>query len=58
MLELRLADGLDVSVLTETEQRRVPDLVARGLARRDGQQLILTLSGRLLADGVIRELLD
>ena len=58
MLELRLADGLDVSVLTGTEQQRVPDLVARGLARRDGRQLILTLSGRLLADGVIRELLD
>ncbi len=58
MLELRLAEGLDVSVLTETEQERVPDLVVRGLARRDGQQLILTLHGRLLADGVIRELLD
>ena len=58
MLELRLAEGLDVSVLTETEQDRIPDLVVRGLAQRDGQKLILTLRGRLLADGVIRELLD
>jgi oxygen-independent coproporphyrinogen-3 oxidase len=58
MLELRLAGGLDVSVLTETEQDRIPDLVARDLAHRDGRQLILTRLGRLLADGVIRELLD
>jgi oxygen-independent coproporphyrinogen-3 oxidase len=58
MLELRLATGLDVSVLTEAEQERVPDLVVRGLVRRDGPQLILTLQGRLLADGVVRELLD
>ena len=31
MLELRLADGLDVGVLTATERHRLPDLVARGL---------------------------
>ena len=58
MLELRLAAGLDVAVLTETEQDRIPDLVVRGLAQRDGPKLILTLRGRLLADGVIRDLLD
>ena len=32
LLELRLAEGLPLDVLTETESRRVPDLVARGLA--------------------------
>jgi oxygen-independent coproporphyrinogen-3 oxidase len=58
LLELRLADGLDVSVLTATEQRRLPDLVARRLAEVDGRRVTLTLSGRLLADGVVRDLLD
>ncbi len=58
LLELRLSDGLDVSVLTATEQRRLPDLVARRLAQVQGQRVTLTLSGRLLADGVVRDLLD
>ena len=59
LLELRLADGLPLPVLTPTERRRVPDLVARGLAEVNGQEaLMLTLSGRLLADGVVRDLLD
>jgi oxygen-independent coproporphyrinogen-3 oxidase len=58
LLELRLADGLDLTVLTPTEQRRVPDLVARGLAELRGDRVVLTLSGRLLADGVVRDLLD
>jgi putative oxygen-independent coproporphyrinogen III oxidase len=58
LLELRLADGLDLDVLTTTERRRVPDLVARGLADSDERRLVLTLSGRLLADGVVRDLLD
>jgi oxygen-independent coproporphyrinogen-3 oxidase len=63
LLELRLADGLDPSVLTETERARVPDLLIRGLVEQgvcdsDGTPLRLTLAGRLLADGVIRDLLD
>jgi len=58
LLELRLADGLPVEVLTETERRRVPDLVARGLAEVRADALVLTLQGRLLADGVVRDLLD
>ncbi len=58
LLELRLVDGLDVGVLTPSERRRVPDLVAGGLAREDAGTLVLTLRGRLLADGVIRDLLD
>jgi putative oxygen-independent coproporphyrinogen III oxidase len=59
LLELRLADGLDLAVLTPTERRRVPDLVARGLAQvSPAETLALTLEGRLLADGVVRDLLD
>jgi putative oxygen-independent coproporphyrinogen III oxidase len=58
LLELRLADGLSTSLLTDTEQGRIADLRARGLAAVDDGTLILTGSGRLLADGVIRELLD
>ena len=59
LLELRLSDGLPLSVLTATERRRVPDLVARGLAEVSAEDaLVLTLTGRLLADGVVRDLLD
>ena len=58
LLELRLAEGLEVSVLTGSERRRVPDLVARGLAEVDQDRVALTLTGRLLADGVVRDLLD
>jgi putative oxygen-independent coproporphyrinogen III oxidase len=65
LLELRIADGLPLSVLTAAERERVADPVARGLAIvRPGAQsagedrLVLTLQGRLLADAVIRDLLD
>ncbi|HET9872495.1 MAG TPA: radical SAM family heme chaperone HemW [Propionibacteriaceae bacterium] len=58
LLELRLADGLPTSVLTPTELGRIADLVARGLAEVVRGRLRLTQSGRLLADGVVRDLLD
>ncbi len=59
LLELRLAEGLSLSVLTSTERRRVPDLVTRGLAEiTAAETLVLTVTGRLLADGVVRDLLD
>ena len=58
LLELRLGDGLPVDLLTRTEQLRIADLVARQLAVLDGDRLVLTLQGRLLADGVVRDLLD
>ena len=58
LLELRLADGLDPAVLTDTERARLPDLLARELIMIDNDRLVLTLRGRLLADGVIRDLLD
>jgi oxygen-independent coproporphyrinogen-3 oxidase len=58
MLELRLSDGLTTSLLTTTELRRLVDLVARRLAVLQDDMLILTRDGRLLADGVIRDLLE
>jgi putative oxygen-independent coproporphyrinogen III oxidase len=58
LLELRLADGLTTSLLTPTEKSRLVDLVARRLAVVEDGMLILTRDGRLLADGVIRDLLD
>jgi putative oxygen-independent coproporphyrinogen III oxidase len=58
LLELRVADGLTTSLLTSTERGRLADLCARGLAVVEDSKLILTRNGRLLADGVIRELLD
>ena len=58
LLELRLADGLSTSLLTTTEKSRLVDLRARRLAVVEDGMLILTHDGRLLADGVIRDLLD
>lgn len=58
MLELRLAEGLELAVLTSSELARVQDVVVNGLGLVDDGRLILTLQGRLLADGVVRDLLD
>ena len=62
LLELRLAEGLDLEVLTASERRRLPDLVRRGLlvpaASGPAGRAVLTRAGRLLADGVVRDLLD
>jgi oxygen-independent coproporphyrinogen-3 oxidase len=58
LLELRLASGLPLDLLTGSELRRVPALVASGLVLADSGRIRLTLAGRLLADAVIRDLLD
>ena len=58
LLESRLIDGLDVDVLTPTERARVADLAVQGLVIQTRNRLTLTLRGRLLADAVVRELLD
>jgi putative oxygen-independent coproporphyrinogen III oxidase len=58
LLELRLIDGLTTSLLTMSERDRLPDLLASRLAVVENDMLILTREGRLLADGVIRNLLD
>ena len=58
MLELRLAEGLPLGALTETESARVDGIVAEGLGAVAEGRLSLTLRGRLLADGVVLRLLD
>lgn len=58
LLELRLATGLALDALTPTEAARLPSLVADGLAAVIDDHLSLTLTGRLLADKVTRDLLD
>ena len=48
-----------IDVLTATERRRLPDLARRGLTTgAHGDRVVLTRAGRLLADGVVRDLLD
>lgn len=58
LLELRLSSGLDLAVLTASERGRVPAVLGAGLATERSGRLYLTRAGRLLADGVIRDLLD
>lgn len=56
LLELRLADGLPLNVLTPSERERIPSMAARGLVNVVGGRVIVLR--RLLADGIIRDLLD
>ncbi|MBO0678231.1 coproporphyrinogen III oxidase [Mycolicibacterium sp. S2-37] len=57
MLRLRLRRGLPVQLLSADERERVTGLAENGLVRVDGDRLVLTDGGRLLADGVVRTLL-
>jgi coproporphyrinogen III oxidase-like Fe-S oxidoreductase len=57
LLELRLRSGLDLAVLDDAGRAGVPAQVARGLVTVEGDRLVLTDAGRLLADGVVRDLL-
>ncbi|MCD9197323.1 radical SAM family heme chaperone HemW [Aeromicrobium wangtongii] len=58
MLETRLRSGLDLSALTAAALAEVPDVVGRGLADVHDDHLVLTRPGRLLADAVVRQLVD
>ena len=58
MLELRLRSGLPVARLSATEAARAEVAVADGLLVREAERLVLTDRGRLLADAIVRELLD
>lgn len=58
LLELRLATGLPLEVLTDSERARVDTHVAAGRADLADGRMRLTLAGRLLADGIVRDLLD
>ena len=57
LLELRLREGLPADVLDETGRAAAPGLVERGLLVAEADRLRLTDAARLLADGVVRELL-
>ena len=57
LLELRLREGLPVELLDRAGRERVADVVSRGLGEREGERLVLTLQGRLLADALVRDLL-
>lgn len=58
LLQIRMRTGLPLAALTESEQLRADDAVAGGLLIRAGDRLVLTDRGRLLADGVVRDVLD
>ena len=61
MLEIRMSDGLDLAGLPAAVTRHAEQCVTWGLADRHalGQdRLVLTQRGRLLADAVVRDLLD
>ena len=57
LLELRLRTGLSPEVLDEHGRAAVPGLQADGLIEVEGETLVLTTRGRLLADAVVRDLL-
>jgi oxygen-independent coproporphyrinogen-3 oxidase len=57
LLELRLRDGLPVSVLDATGRAAVARLVDDGLLTRHAERLVPTRRGRLLADALVRDLL-
>jgi len=56
MLELRLSEGLRLDVLPD--QSRLEGPIARGLVTVVEERVVLTDAGRLLADGVVRDLLS
>ncbi|TJZ77901.1 coproporphyrinogen III oxidase [Rhodococcus oryzae] len=58
MLTLRLRSGLPESDLRASEIAAAEQAVADGLLSRAGDRLVLTDRGRLLADGVIRDILS
>ncbi|ALG85349.1 radical SAM family heme chaperone HemW [Gordonia phthalatica] len=57
MLRLRMRDGLAAAELSVDERGRADDAVAKGLLVSDGERYVLTDAGRLLADGITRDIL-
>jgi oxygen-independent coproporphyrinogen-3 oxidase len=57
LLRIRLRQGLPLGLLGAEERERAGVAVADGLLTSDGDRLVLTGRGRLLADGVVRKLL-
>lgn len=57
MLRLRMRDGLELAILDPGERERAAVAVSDGLLHTDGERLVLTDRGRLLADAVVRSVL-
>ena len=57
LLKTRLRQGLPVDLLSAAERDRAQGVIADGLLVSDGDRLVLTPRGRLLADAVVRTLL-
>ena len=58
MLGIRLRTGLPLDVLTDSERHRALRSVDEGLVTEAAGRLVLTGRGRLLADAVVRDILD
>jgi len=58
MLALRLREGIDKSVLTRQERGRALAYVQSGHLAHPGSRFVCTQAGRLIADGIVREILD
>jgi oxygen-independent coproporphyrinogen-3 oxidase len=58
LLEIRLVEGLPVTALEATGRSHVARLVADGLVELVAERLVLTQRGRLLADAIVRDLVD
>ncbi|MBM2808905.1 MAG: coproporphyrinogen oxidase, partial [Cutibacterium acnes] len=57
LLRLRLADGLPMADLSEVECMRATEVVEQGLGTMEEGRLVLNLSGRMVADRIITDLL-
>ncbi len=58
LLKIRLRQGLSLDLLTAGERERATVAVSDGLLIAEDDRLVLTDRGRLLADGVVRAVLD
>jgi len=57
MLGLRLREGIPESWLDAHAAPALEDFIDRGLLERAGQRVRVTKPGRLLADGIVSDLL-
>jgi len=58
LLEVRLREGLPLDLLRPAGLAAAQRFAADGLLQLAGDRAVLTLRGRLLADAVVRELVD
>lgn len=55
-LMLRTSDGLDISLLSEEEQKKAKIIIEEGIATTSNHKIKLTKSGSLLVDSVVEHL--